>query len=137
MNIKRLAHVCLSAHDLAATERFYCAGLGFAKVFDFIRNGQIIGFYLRVVEGTYIEVFVREAIDAEAKPPISHLCFEVDDIDAVRRQLLAAGYTVTDKKLGADQSWQSWVTDPSGVQIEFHQYTAKSCQLTGANCVLD
>ena len=42
----------------------------------------------------------------------------------------------TEKKLGEDQSRQAWVTDPAGVRIEFHQYTAKSCQSTGATCVL-
>lgn len=55
----------------------------------------------------------------------------------VRRCLGAGGYAVTEKKLGADQSWQAWTTDPSGVRIEFHQYTAHSSQVTGKDCVLD
>ena len=57
--IKGIAHVCLTAPDLAATERFYCSTLGFSKVFDFIRGGDVIGFYLRVAPGAYIEVFRR------------------------------------------------------------------------------
>jgi hypothetical protein len=46
--IKGLAHVCLSATDLAAAERFYCFGLGFRKRFDFIHSDLVIGFYLEV-----------------------------------------------------------------------------------------
>jgi hypothetical protein len=49
----------------------------------------------------------------------------------------ALGYDVTDKTMGADRSWQAWTKDPGGVRIEFHQYTARSCQKTGADCVLD
>jgi catechol 2,3-dioxygenase-like lactoylglutathione lyase family enzyme len=135
--ITRIAHLCLAATDLAATERFYITGLGFRKLFDFLRGGQVIGFYLEVCPGNYVEVFRRDHVDPEAKAPISHLCLETADIDAVSRQLKSLGYTVTDKKLGADQSWQTWVTDPAGVRIEFHQYTPNSSQTTHRNCVLD
>lgn len=135
--IKGIAHVCVSALDLAAVERFYCSGLGMEKVFDFLRGGDPIGFYLKMAEAAYIEVFVQDKIDLEAKCPIKHLCLQVDDIDAVARGLVDCGYPATEKVLGADQSWQVWTTDPSGVRIEFHQYTAESSQLTGKDCVLD
>ncbi len=134
--IKGLAHVCISAKDLAATERFYVTGLGLKKGFDFIRNGQNIGFYLELGRLGFIEVFKRDEVDAKANGPIQHLCIEVDDIDRLVQQLTAHGYEATPKKLGADQSWQSWTTDPSGVRIEFHQYTALSSQTTGQNCLL-
>ena len=134
--IKGLAHICLSATDLAAVERFYCSCLGFKKTFDFVHGDRVIGFYLKVSQGTYIEVFLQDKIDREAKAPIRHFCLEVDDIDQVGLKLTAEGYKVTAKSLGADQSWQIWTTDPSGVSIEFHQYTDRSCQVTGANCVL-
>ena len=55
--IKQIAHVCIAAHDLAETERFYCTGLGFTRLFDFIRQGEVIGFYLQVSPGSFIEVF--------------------------------------------------------------------------------
>ena len=64
------------------------------------------------------------------------MCYEVGDIDEVSRRLKADGHEVTDKKLGSDQSWQIWTTDPGGVKIEFHEYTAKSSQVTGRDCVL-
>lgn len=134
--IKGLAHVCLSATDLAAAERFYCGGLGLAKVFDFIRNDRVVGFYLEVSKGNYIEVFQRDGIDAGAASPIMHFCIEVDDMEETGRRLAQHGYQTTPKTMGADQSWQMWVTDPSGVRIEFHQYTEHSSQLTRHPCVL-
>ena len=135
--ITGLAHVCLSAEDLAAVERFYCTGLGFEKAFDFIRNDQVVGFYLTLSQGGYVEVFQQDQIDVEAKSPILHFCLEVDDIEQVALRLTENGYEATQKKLGADQSWQMWTTDPSGVKIEFHQYTDHSSQVTHEDCRLE
>jgi catechol 2,3-dioxygenase-like lactoylglutathione lyase family enzyme len=135
--INGLAHVCIAATDLAATERFYCSGLGLAKLFDFVRKGEKIGFYLTVSNSTYIEVFRQDTVDTDAKSPITHICFEVSDIDEAIARVRAEGYDATEKRLGADNSWQSWTADPSGVKIEFHQYTSASSQITGRNCVVD
>jgi len=135
--IKGLAHVCIAATDLVSAERFYCAGLGFRKIFDFIREGETVGFYLEVSANTYIEVFREGEVDVHGKCPISHICFEVHDIDEASRHLKSQRYDVTEKALGADQSWQIWTADPSGVRIEFHQYTENSSQVTGRNCILD
>ncbi|MBN1676547.1 MAG: VOC family protein [Kiritimatiellae bacterium] len=131
-----LAHVCIAAKNLAASERFYCEALGLEKVFNFIREDAVIGFYLRVSDRTYIEVFAQQEVAAHAGHPIRHFCLAVADIDAVAAKLNAYGYPVGEKKLGADQSWQVWTTDPAGVRIEFHQYTERSSQFTGADCVL-
>ena len=135
--IKGFAHVCLSAKDLTAAEHFYCSGLGFRKTFDFIRNDRVIGFYLDASQGDYVEIFQRDEIDAKANSPIQHFCLEVDDIEQVRLRLTENGYEATEKTLGADHSWQIWTTDPSGVRIEFHQYTARSSQVTHENCILE
>jgi lactoylglutathione lyase/glyoxylase I family protein len=134
--IKGLAHVCLAATDLAAVERFYCCGLGFKKAFDFIRNDRVVGFYLELSQGGYIEVFQRDEIDVKANSPILHFCLEVDDLEPIGLRLTENGYEATQKTLGADQSWQMWTTDPSGVRIEFHQYTDRSSQITRKNCIL-
>ena len=135
--IRGLAHVCIGALDLAATEAFYCAGLGCAKHFDFLRDGARVGFYLRVPDGTFIEAFQQDEIDRRANSPISHLCFETGDLDGLIGHLASMGCEVTEKTLGGDHSWQAWTTDPNGVRIEFHQYTIESCQVTGWDCVLD
>ncbi len=134
--IKGIAHVCLTATDLAAAERFYCAGVGCAKVFEFVRAGQVVGFYLQVAPRSYVEVFQSDAVELAEKNPLRHFCLETDDIDQIGARLRKHGYAATEKTLGADQSWQLWTTDPSGVQIEFHQYTNQSSQITHTNCLL-
>ena len=96
----------------------------------------MIGFYLEIAPSSYIEVFQQDSIDREAKAPIRHLCLETDNIEQVAELLNRNGYSASEKKLGSDQSWQSWSTDPSGVRIEFHQYTERSSQITGENCRL-
>ena len=136
MALKGIAHVCIGASNLEATRQFYIDGLGCRKVFDFIRSDEVFGYYLEVAPGTFIEVFRQERIEKDAPAPIRHLCLEVDDLDAIVTRLRQYGYEASDKKLGADQSWQAWTTDPGGVRIEFHQYTPNSSQRTSANCVL-
>jgi lactoylglutathione lyase/glyoxylase I family protein len=137
--IKSLAHLCILSGDLNRTLDFYVGILGLRKKFDFIRNGALFGFYLEVAPGQFIEVFHTDAPapDRASAGSITHLCLEVADIDAVRGRLVAKGVEVTEKKLGADSSWQAWCKDPDGTAIEFHQYTPGSCQLTGAECVVD
>ncbi len=134
--INQIAHVCIASSDLDNTLAFYCNGLGFRKVFDFKRDGELVGYYLGVTESTYIEVFAMGEVDTQAKSPVRHFCLEVNSIDDVRSHLIGKGYEVTEKKLGADESWQTWVTDPSGVRIEYHEYTEKSTQITGEYCIL-
>ena len=137
MGVKRVAHICLGALDLEATERFYCAGLGCTRAFNFIRKGKRIGFYLRAGEGTFIEVFLQDKLDPKAPAPIRHLCLEVEGVEEMIARVKSAGFKIGDKKLGADHSWQAWTADPAGVQIEFHEYTPESSQRTGKDCVLD
>jgi catechol 2,3-dioxygenase-like lactoylglutathione lyase family enzyme len=133
--ITQLAHVCLGAADLPKAEHFYCTALGLKKGFRFLRDGKEFGFYLDLGKNTFIEVFAQPVRAADL-PPIRHLCLQVTGMDDVIAQVRAHGYEVTDKKLGADQSWQCWLTDPSGVRIELHEYTAGSSQVTGRDCVL-
>lgn len=124
--IRGIAHLCIRVADLEQTARFYCDGLGLKKAFDFIRDGKVIGFYLHVGNGNYLEIFQREPVEA-GPSPIDHLCLETDSIDEVNARLSAAGYAVGEKKMGADHAWQAWLTDPDGVRIELHEYTADCC----------
>ena len=74
---------------------------------------------------------------ATERPLIGHFCLEVADIDATLAQLQACGVAVSAKKLGADDAWQAWTRDPSGVRIELMQYRASSSQFTGRAVKLD
>ena len=135
--IKRLAHVCIGATDLAESEQFYVERLGMSKAFDFIRSGRQIGFYVNAGETTFLEVSAQSEAPNLERPLLKHFCLEVDDIDATIAELNAVGVAVSPKKWGADQAWQVWITDPSGVRIELMQYTPKSTQFSGEAVVLD
>lgn len=135
--IKRLAHVCIGATDLAETERFYRDALGMDKAFDFFRAGQRIGFYLKAGDSTFIEVFVESGKPKLQRPLIKHFCLEVGDLDAVCDALRSKGVEVSARKLGGDGAWQAWITDPSGVRIELMQYSEDSSQFSGRAVNLD
>jgi len=132
--IKQLAHLCIHTEDLAKTERFYIDALGLEPGFRFLKNGKRFGCYLKLGSSTFIEVF-----EGKRGSPgnINHLAIEVDDMDGVIARLRENGVEVTDKKLGADHSWQAWLEDPNGVRIELHEYTPESLQRTGGDCAVD
>jgi catechol 2,3-dioxygenase-like lactoylglutathione lyase family enzyme len=132
--IKRLAHINIGSNDLAASEHFYCDVLGMKKAFEFFKEGSLYGFYVEAGETTYIEIFIQNGEANYERPIMKHLCLEVEDLDAVIETVRARGWEITDKKFGCDQSWQAWITDPSGVRIEAMQYTAESSQFTGRPC---
>ncbi len=132
--IKQLAHLCIHSTDLDKTARFYFDALGLEKGYEFIKDGELFGYYIKLGNQTYIEVFKG---DPGSIGNITHFAIETDDIDAVIARVKEHGYAIGEKALGGDHSWQVWTTDPDGVRIEFHEYTEKSLQLTGGQCIVD
>ena len=135
--IKTLSHICIFSKDLKRSRDFYCGALGLKPHFDFLKDGELFGFYLQIVPGQFVEVFKADPAAEIRAPRIHHFCLEVDDLDALRDSLIKHGVEVTPKKLGCDQSWQCWCKDPDGTEVEFQQYTPKSSQFTRANCIVD
>ncbi len=129
--IKQLAHICIHAHDLDETARFYGTVLGLEKGFTFEREGRTFGHYFKLGADTFIEVFEGEPGDVGN---INHVAIQVEDMDGLIARLREYDVDVGEKKLGADQSWQVWITDPNGVRIEFHEYTESSMQRIGGIC---
>jgi catechol 2,3-dioxygenase-like lactoylglutathione lyase family enzyme len=134
MLIKRVAHICIGSKNLAESEHFYCDVLGLKKGFEFHKEGALYGFYIQAGEMTFIEVFIQQDEPNYERPIIRHLCLEVEDLDALIAHVRSKDWKITDKKFGCDNSWQAWITDPSGVSIEVMQYTPESSQYTGAPC---
>lgn len=131
----KLAHVCIESADLEATERFYGC-LGMRRQFEF-RNlsGLLIGYYLKFDDQTFLEVIRVEAVRSEGV--VRHFAIESDDVDDLRRRLLAAGFQATEKRLGEDHTWMVTCRDPNGVFIELHQYDSRSMQQHGGTCLID
>ena len=133
--VKQLAHVCIFARDLKATEAFWTGVLGMAIAFRFTRNGAPYGFYLDAGGRTNVEVFQKTESSFSDANQINHICLEVNDLDDAVEQIRAAGVKITDKKLGVDDTWQAWTADPNGVKIELFQYTPRSAQFVGGDRV--
>jgi len=132
--ITRLAHICIHTQDLTESEKFYCEALGLEKGFAFVKDEALFGFYIKLGNGSFIEVFKG---NPGPVGNINHMAIETDDIDQVIARLRSHGFEASDKKLGTDHTWQSWTKDPNGVRIEFHQYTDNSLQFRGGMCEVD
>ena len=130
MNVTAIAHVCISCKDLEKTREFYCDVLGLKKVFDFVKHKENAGFYLKISDRNFLEFF-EDPNDYADNSPLRHLCFETKDIKLLRAHVIEKGVEVTDIVKGGDQSFQFWVKDPNGINIEFHEYTDESSQMTG------
>jgi catechol 2,3-dioxygenase-like lactoylglutathione lyase family enzyme len=127
--IKGLAHVCFVVKDLDASVAFYHNALGLKLAFDF-RNaaGVRTGAYLHAGDRTFVELFSGQPA-ATTGGSFRHICLEVDDVEKEVRRLGERGVAAEGLKLGADSSWQAWISDPDGNRIELHGYTPESAQV--------
>jgi glyoxylase I family protein len=131
--VKQVAHVCIFARDLAATEAFWTGVLGMQVAFRFTRNGAPFGFYLDAGGRTNVEVFEKTDSEFSERNQINHICLEVNSLDDAVAAIRAKGVEITEKKLGVDDTWQAWTADPNGVKIELFEYTEKSAQFAGGD----
>ena len=134
--ITRLAHVCLNVRDIQRTIAFYRDALGLPLHFQFTKGGRVMGAYFRAGRDNFVEAFEKPDVVVQ-NSGITHFCLETPDIDAAIRSLTAKGVACTEKKLGCDRSWQTWLRDPDGNAIELHQYTAQSRQFLGGDVEVD
>jgi catechol 2,3-dioxygenase-like lactoylglutathione lyase family enzyme len=127
--ITGLAHVCFVVADLERSLRFYRDQLGLPVAFEFRRDsGERYGVYLRLGRRTFVELFQGKPGARAEGQSYQHLCLEVDDLPATIKAWRERGVDVGEPKLGLDQSWQAWLSDPDGNRMELHAYTPKSWQ---------
>ncbi len=133
--IRGISHVAVRVTDIERSLAFYCGILGLKERFRLLRDdGGIRLVYLEAADRQFIELFpgAEGPYTVGSASGWVHLCLEVDDIQQAYRDLSARGLvTRGEPTLGADGAWQLWTTDPDGNQIEFHQFTPESRQLTG------
>ena len=102
-----------------------------------LKDGELFGFYVGAGNTTFIEVFLEDDNGVDGTSLMHHPCLEVEDLEAAITLIRSKGWEISDKKFGCDKSWQAWIEDPSGVQIELMQYTNESSQFTGTPCEVD
>ena len=127
--ITGIAHVCFTVADLDRAIDFYSNKLGAPVAFEFRNDdGVRFGVYVKFGRRTFLELFKGEVGAKAEKQSFSHICLEVDDINATVAEWRARGVAVDDPKMGCDNSWQAWLADPDGNRIELHHYMPNSWQ---------
>jgi hypothetical protein len=117
---------------------FYCGALGMTRLFNFSKNGEIVGCYVKAANETFIEIFRtnHSGPSIGEKMLLHHFCLETDEIEKLRQELIDRGYAPKKIVMGADGTPQFWITDPNGLEVEFQEYTTGSSQATGSDVQL-
>jgi len=132
--IQSIGHLAITVKDMDKSLDFYTRVLGFSKSFE-LNNPQtdepwIV--YLHMGNGQFIELFYGGTVDYSWKADdraYNHVCFVCDDMQKTAKQIEDAGYKLDKQpKLGCDNNWQCWVSDPDGVRIEIMQLGEDSPQ---------
>ena len=127
-----LAHICFTVSNLEESISFYKDKLGLSPAFDFINDkGKRTGIYLHIGGRNFIELFEGKLEQSAQNQSYRHFCLEVDDIQSTVSEFKKRGVEVSEVKMGGDNSWQAWLSDPDGNRIELHQYTPESKQNVG------
>ena len=115
MKLDGIHHVSINVSDVQAAQDFYVDVLGLEVLErpDF----EFPGAWLRS-GGQEVHL-----IGIESGPPLKeqHFAFRVDDLDAVRATLEAAGHKCSKSREIEGICRQAFTRDPSGNMIEFNQ----------------
>lgn len=126
--ITGITHLALNVSDMAKSVEFYCGVLGFKEAFEIADdNGNPWIKYIKVGSDQFIELFYNGT--GYTKGSFAHLCFAVDDINAIAQAIKSAGAPLTSApSQGKDNNWQCWTVDPDGTPIELMQLSPDSLQ---------
>ena len=121
--ITSLGHVAVRVNDIDRSLEFYVNKMGFDEMFRLNKeDGSLWIVYLRVTDEQYVELFPGGEGNRAAKTEAAgynHMCFTVDDLDAVIARLADRGVPLSrPKKVAIDRNAQAWVEDPDGNRIE-------------------
>ena len=114
--ISGVHHVSLNVTDAEASRRFYVDVLGFTERDD-RPDFPFAGSWLQVGEQ---QVHLLEVADF-VPPTGQHFALHVDDLDAVRDELIERGVKVSEPSPIGDVCVQCFFTDPTGNLIELNQ----------------
>lgn len=127
--IKGIHHKGFHVSDMEKTLDFYCDILGFEHAFDLKDNdGYPWIEYVKIAEGSFLEFFY--GADEEEKKQYDHICFEVDNIEKIAKELKEKNVTfAAELSVGTDNNQQFWLRDPDGNWLEFMELNPDSPQM--------
>jgi lactoylglutathione lyase len=123
----RIAHLALWVRDLEGMRAFYETHLGgrSGPLYQNERTGYR-SYFISFGEGARLELMTRDHLGEgrkdEAAPGWAHLALSVggrDDVDALARTLLAAGFAIASPpRTTGDGYYEAVVLDPEGNRLE-------------------
>ena len=125
--LKRIHHVAVICSDYAASKRFYTEVLGLPVLAENHRAArESWKLDLGLPDGGQIELFSFPAPPARPSRPEAcgarHLCFAVDDVEAVKAVLEAKGQAVEPVRVDEYTGRKfTFLPDPDGLPIELYE----------------
>ena len=121
MNLaKKLLHIRYRVNDLERTTKFYREVLGLEEV---RRHKSPRGSELVFLKAPQSEEEIEickfdESGPVVVGPDLTHLAFEVDDLDAFARESAAQGYPLSDGPHASSSGRIAFIDAPEGYEIE-------------------
>ena len=126
--IKKLLHTRYRVRDLEKTVSFYKDVLGLKEVRRHTsgRGSQLV--FLKAPEGDEeIEICkFDQSGPVVVGPDLTHLAFEVDDLEKFAREAAAKGYPLSDGPHSTGSSKIAFIDAPEGYEIELIERVTKS-----------
>ena len=145
--IRQISHLQLITDQPAALVGYYTEILGLSLAFtvDDDAAGGTFGWVIACGAQTFIEIFDRRgagSVWGNSQEPLHHgnryrhMALEVVDLPAFCQTLRQRGGTVSSVTMGRTGSWQAWVKDPDGNDIELLEYTPTCAWVRSAAAVV-
>jgi lactoylglutathione lyase len=119
--ITRLLHTRYRVNDLDKTAKFYTEVLGLKEISRHTSGrGSTLAFFKAPGSEETIEIcHYPKSGPVQVQPDLTHLAFEVDDIDAFAKETSAKGYPLSDgPTLTGSGSKIAFIDGPEGYEIE-------------------
>ncbi len=125
--IKRIHHAAVICSDYEVSKHFYTEILGLKAIAEnFRQERQSYKLDLALPDGGQLELFSFPGAPERPSYPeargLRHLAFEVDNVDACKGELEAAGVSVQEVRLD-EYTGKRFVffTDPDGLPLELYE----------------
>ena len=123
-HIVGISHIGLLTHDIAKSRGFYGDFLGFGEPYS-LRDpdGSLSMTFFKINDHQYIELYPEQNASEMRADRETHISFETDDIESLRRYLASKGVQVPEHThLGRIGNLSFEFTDPAGHRVEMVQY---------------
>src|ERR1044071_9075165 len=126
--VKKLLHTRYRVHDLEKTVSFYRDVLGLEEIRRLTsgRGSQLV-FFKAPDSDEEIEICKFDGSGpVMVGPDLTHLAFEVDDLDEFAKKAAAKGYPLSDGPHSTGTGRIAFIDAPEGYEIELIERRAKS-----------